>query len=229
MEILDLEIILWLCCVIRMTWLCEDHTHTHTSLFLFHSLSRASFSLSQTHFLLPLLYGPSPKPIQSSQIEGPKATIVFVRSRRVDWYPFQVRKLLRNLWNSNPDFMHCSCSHKTSIFREFQAHRELKEVFTKLGVLRLKDLDVGITRTGSFNFGRNFQGFFRRVGGRDRYGSVHLCEIFILVQISWKMVQKRGRNHVWNISQKPATVAGDLPEKTRNIPSVLTEYANGVR
>ena len=37
------------------------------------------------------------------------------------------------------------------IFREFKGHKELKEVLTKLGVLRLKKLDV---RIASFEVGR---------------------------------------------------------------------------
>ena len=51
------------------------------------------------------------------------------------------------------DFGYCSCTRDFSRFREFQACRKLGEVPRRLGVVRLKVLDVGIT---SFEVGRSW-------------------------------------------------------------------------
>ena len=128
----------------------------HTSLL--HSLSHSrAFSLSRFHSLSPSnLYRQSPKTLETSRIVVKVGTIVFVKLRRVDWYPFQVRIPSKTLVFHNPRFVHCSCTRNYGCFWEFEACRKLSEVPRKLGLLRLKVLDVGIVWT---KFGRLFLEF----------------------------------------------------------------------
>ena len=69
---------------------------------------------------------------------------MLVRFLGVQPYPFQVREPSFSRRTRDPRFGHCSCTRKIMCFWEFQVYRKLGEVLRKLGVVRLKVLDVGI-------------------------------------------------------------------------------------
>ena len=52
---------------------------------------------------------------------------------------------------------YCSCKNYRLIFREFEACRKLREVHTRLGVLRWRSLDVGRPRSTSLSFWSEFE------------------------------------------------------------------------
>lgn len=113
-------------------------------------------------------------------------------------------------------FGYCSCRNYWLVFRGFQAFRKLGEVLTKLGVLRLKDLDVGIARTEGSKFGRNYRGIFRRFSDELEVETGIILFIFARSLIWFKFHEEWLRNgrdiRSCRFSQFPATatVAGVL-------------------
>ena len=81
---------------------------------------------------------------------------------RVQPYHFQVRNPSFSCRFEVIRFRYYSCKLKLACFWDFEACRKLGEVLRKLGVLRLKELDVGIIVV---KVGRSFRGFFRRIHG----------------------------------------------------------------
>lgn len=144
----DESLVCWTQLQVRkiLVWLVDmqirPHTHPH------HLLSH-SRTLSQFHSLslLRTRMDKHPKTLETSRIVVKLGTIVFVKLKRVDWYPFQVRIHSKTLVFHNPRLVHCSCTRNYGCFWEFEACWKLNEVPRKLGVLRLKVLDVGIMWT----------------------------------------------------------------------------------
>ncbi|XP_050142622.1 uncharacterized protein LOC126618555 [Malus sylvestris] len=58
---------------------------------------------------------------------------------------------------------HCVHEDHTSSKVLFLAHRELKDILTRLGVLRWRFLDVGISRYASLKFWSEVQGFLGEI------------------------------------------------------------------
>ena len=102
-----------------------------------------SFERTDTH----------PKPIKHPQIEETKHVFELVRLVGVQLYHFQVRTPSFSRRFNDVRFGYYSCTRDFSRFRKFQACRELGEVPRRLGVVRLKVLDVGIV---SFEVGRSW-------------------------------------------------------------------------
>ena len=132
----------------------EPHTHSHTP----HPFLPFPVPVPSSHSFPIFLetYGHTHTLIKPSQIEETKHIFRLVRLVGVQPYPFQVRIPSFSRRTHDARFWYCSCTRNFSCFWEFQACRKLGEVPRRLGVVRLKVLDVGIV---SFEFGRSW-GYF---------------------------------------------------------------------
>ena len=97
---------------------CEDHTHTPWNCSLSRALSFSpslGFTLSPSESVRTTL-----KSIKTSQIEGLKGTIGFLRFIRVEPYPFQVRNSSKTHGIRTPFLCHYSYGRKYDCFRSFK-------------------------------------------------------------------------------------------------------------